>query len=504
MMASESAGDRPLRGLMVDDNPDDRDLAIRELAKVFEGIEITEVVDAAGLEVALEAGGFDLVITDYQVRWTDGLEVLRRVKQAFPQIPVVMFTGTGSEDIAVDAMKSGLDDYVLKMATHYARLPVAVRSALDKTQARRELAEARELEERAERRSRSLIENAMDIIAIVDGTTTLSYVSPSVEQTLGYPALELLGESVLGLCHRDDIQTVKDAVAAAFADPRVPVSFEFRVRHSDGDWRLLETSAQTFTDEETGITDLVLNARDSTHRRLAEIELRAGFELLVKTDNERRRLLSRLVTAQEEERKRIAEDIHDDSIQVMSAAAMRLQVLRDKISDPSLVEEISKLDTLITKSIARLRTLVFDLRPRVLDEGGLAAALRDSLKDLESTASCVLEDHLRVEPDQERRTILFRIAQEALANIRKHSEAKRVDVSLGQKDGGFHVKIADDGVGFAQGGAGSDGGGFGMPSMRERAEMFGGWLKTTSAPGEGTVVEIWVPEADVTERADGV
>jgi signal transduction histidine kinase len=126
-----------MRILLIDDNPDDRALARRMLERDLSGLETQEVFDAATLDQALEEEPFDVVVTDYRLRWSDGLEVLRRVKEKDPDCPVVMFTGTGTEEVAVEAMKSGLDDYIVKSPQHYGRLPLAVRSALARAQQRR-------------------------------------------------------------------------------------------------------------------------------------------------------------------------------------------------------------------------------------------------------------------------------------------------------------------------------------------------------------------------------
>src|SRR4051812_45942395 len=107
----------PLRAVLIDDNPDDRALVMRELRRTFPTLQAEEVTDDKSFTRVLDAGGMDLVITDFQLRWTDGLTVLRTIKSRWPDCPVVMFTGTGSEEIAVEAMKAGLDDYVLKSPT---------------------------------------------------------------------------------------------------------------------------------------------------------------------------------------------------------------------------------------------------------------------------------------------------------------------------------------------------------------------------------------------------
>ena len=148
-----------IRILIIDDNPDDRSLAARALLAEFPGAAIdASVTTAAEMARAIESGGFDAVVTDYQLRWATGLDVLRRVKAAHPHCPVVMFTNTGTEEVAVEGMKAGLDDYVIKSPRHFARLAVAVRGALgrarfaaERERVMAELARAKEQAEAANR-----------------------------------------------------------------------------------------------------------------------------------------------------------------------------------------------------------------------------------------------------------------------------------------------------------------------------------------------------------------
>jgi DNA-binding NtrC family response regulator len=130
----------PLRIVLLEDNPHDRLLIQRSLDKEFPGAEVTMVMDEPGWrEVLANPSRFDLVITDYQLRWTTGLDIIRQSKSHDPRRPVIMFTATGSQEIAVEAMKSGLDDYVIKAPQHYVRLPVAVRQVLERTDHRQTL-----------------------------------------------------------------------------------------------------------------------------------------------------------------------------------------------------------------------------------------------------------------------------------------------------------------------------------------------------------------------------
>ncbi len=122
------------KALIIDDNPSDRTLALRELKKLFPELKYWEISDEVGFAQGLRQNKFNIVITDYQLRWTTGLDILHRIKEARPDCPVIMFTGTGSEEIAVSTMKAGLDDYVIKSPKHYVRLAAAVRSAWQRFQ----------------------------------------------------------------------------------------------------------------------------------------------------------------------------------------------------------------------------------------------------------------------------------------------------------------------------------------------------------------------------------
>jgi signal transduction histidine kinase len=133
---------RPLKNVVViDDNPDDRLLAIRELGKEFSDLHIIEVIDASELASVLEADNYDFVITDYQLKWTNGLDILGAFKFRRPDVPVIMFTNSGTQEVAVTAMKAGLDDYVIKSPKHFVRLSQAVRLAWNNAQTRARLAQ---------------------------------------------------------------------------------------------------------------------------------------------------------------------------------------------------------------------------------------------------------------------------------------------------------------------------------------------------------------------------
>jgi two-component system, NtrC family, sensor kinase len=129
----------PLRILLIDDNPVDRARIIEELSRGFADLQVQQVSNEREYAGAMEAGVFDLVLCDYLLPWTDGLAIARAIKARWPEMPVLMVTGSGNEEIAIAAIKAGLDDYILKSHRHLARLSTAVRSALERVEQQRRL-----------------------------------------------------------------------------------------------------------------------------------------------------------------------------------------------------------------------------------------------------------------------------------------------------------------------------------------------------------------------------
>lgn len=210
---------------------------------------------------------------------------------------------------------------------------------------------------------------------------------------------------------------------------------------------------------------------------------------------ERSELFADFVSAGELERRRVAESIHDDSIQVIAAMGMRLQMLRRAIADPEQLGMLTEAEQAVQLSIARLRHLVYELHPPGLEQEGLAVALALALDSnkRDVTVDHRLVDEFASQPSPPQSAILFRIAQEALANVRVHARASNAVVTLLERDGGHAVRIADDGCGFETALEPSEAEGYGFASMRARVRLGGGSLRVESAPGAGTTVEAWLP-----------
>ncbi len=263
--------------------------------------------------------------------------------------------------------------------------------------------------------------------------------------------------------------------------------------HSKTEQRWFLGRATRFPGE--GPVRVVVAHENVTERKLAERKLLQSLHLLEEVDRRRRSLLARLVSVQEDERERIAEGIHDDSIQVMSMVSLRLSVLRKQLREPESLQIVKAIEDTVRLSIRRLRHLLFEVRPLTL-ERGLASALRTYLEEQQSGGGpeFTLETSLAREPAQDTRVILYRIAQEALTNARKHARATLLMVELEERDDGFLVRIADDGIGFDPRQQPTDPKHLGIHSMWERAEMAGGWWRVESEPGAGTTVEFWIPD----------
>lgn len=163
-----------IRVLVIDDNPVDRVLAARELRNALADVDVTEINDPDTLATLLDRGDFDIVITDYQLRWTDGLVIIQTCKARYPDRPVIMFTNTGSEEIAVAAMKAGLDDYVIKKASSFSRLPLAVRGALQRTAAQRRALELEQEQAVALERERAARAEAEAAVRVRDEFLTVA------------------------------------------------------------------------------------------------------------------------------------------------------------------------------------------------------------------------------------------------------------------------------------------------------------------------------------------
>jgi PAS domain S-box-containing protein len=348
----------------------------------------------------------------------------------------------------------------------------------------------------AEERYRTLVERIPAIVYIAEFgyPAPWLYVSPQAESILGYPPEEWIADEGLWmrLIHPDDLERVQGEERRS-QETGEPFACEYRMRARDDRIVWVRDEAEVVPGDPGLLRGLMY---DITARKTAEEELARNLEQLRRTDQARRLLLSKLVTAQEAERGRIAADLHDDSIQVMTAVGIRLHSLTGKDAKEQ-AEALAKLEGIVNTAIARLRGMLFELQPRGLETGSLADALREYLgfsADEDAATTVDIVDRLARKLPTKVRFIGYRIAQEALNNARKHADATQIAVLLEERENGLFVRIRDDGVGFDSA-IGSPAGHLGLTSMGERANLAGGWMRVNSRLGAGTVVEFWIPFA---------
>jgi signal transduction histidine kinase len=267
-------------------------------------------------------------------------------------------------------------------------------------------------------------------------------------------------------------------------------------RFSPDEVKLLELAAEraAYALHNARLYERAQSDAEVLERRLVESLTRRQAEA-ERAANERGRLLAHVVEAQEEERRRIAFDVHDDYLQAFTAVRMHLERLAADLETSSHRERALALAGDVAATTDRMRGLVFDLRPPALDWAGIASALRLFLEEGQRQWGLAyrIDNRLEAEPPAAVRVIVYRIAQEAITNVRKHANASQVEVDVSGQDGGVLVRVRDDGDGIAQRNDSARPRSFGLAGMRERAETAGGWWRIESAPGQGTSVEFWIP-----------
>jgi PAS domain S-box-containing protein len=350
---------------------------------------------------------------------------------------------------------------------------------LDLTERRRAEAESRENEERL----RLAFAGAQEGVWDWNLETGAVVYSSRWKEMLGYAddQIEPHIRAWEQLLHPDDVEAahrVNESVKRGAAT----YEGEFRLRHKDGRYvQVLSRGYPVRRDPGGPIVRIVGTHFDLTERKRAEAE-RARTEFL-----------TRLVFAQEDERRRIAREMHDQFGEQLTALALRIQTLKDACGDREDVRaHVDSIEAIAKRLDHDVDTLVWELRPTALDDLGLRAALANYVQDWSNRAgipatlhtSGLLDDRLASDTE----TALYRIAQEALTNVAKHARARNVDILLERRADHVLLIIEDDGVGFDPAASGGAGQGFGLLGMQERAGLVGAMLEIESSPGKGTTV----------------
>ncbi len=291
----------------------------------------------------------------------------------------------------------------------------------------------------------------------------------------------------LNYVYPDDRESVKKAINEALYE-RKPYSIEHRIVLEDGTLKVVHEQGEvTFTDGEP--LRMVGTVQDITERKIQEEKLRNSREQL-------RNLSDYLLTVREQERTSIAREIHDELGQALTALKMDISWLGKKYrNDNLLIEKIGAMLKLVDSTIRTVKRISSDLRPVVLDDLGLVAAVEWQAEEFQKRTGIGCEVHFEPEEvvlDKAVSTTVFRILQEALTNVIRHAEATRVKVSLVVKEGRIVLTVEDNGKGITAEQK-NDPHSFGLIGIRERVLFIGGEAEIKGARDEGTVVTISIP-----------
>ena len=336
------------------------------------------------------------------------------------------------------------------------------------------------------------------------------------------------------LLHPDDRAVVRDVVDGVLRGER-DYTLEFRLRHKDGHYvHVLSRGFPVRRDPDGLVGRIVGTHFDLSERKRQEEALKRAHEELEirvkertaelalanaslreemiereRAERARTELLSRLVFAQEDERQRIAREMHDQFGEQLTALGLGIRALKDSCgTDARLAPQVAALENVAQQLDQDVDHLVWELRPTALDDLGLRAALANYVQDWSIRAGVRADLHTTgLSADRltsEIETTLYRIAQEALNNIAKHAQAENVDVILERRPDHVSLIIEDDGVGFDQGNLGAPHQGFGLLGMQERAALVGATVQIESAAGEGTTIIVRMPLAAPDAPAESV
>lgn len=339
----------------------------------------------------------------------------------------------------------------------------------------------------SEARFRILVDQGADMVIMMDAGGILTWASPSVRRVLGFEPDEVLGRNVLSLVHPDDRATSLARFQAVIEAPGRTSPAQFRARHKDGSWRTIEgLGVNRFDDPAFGA--VVASWHDVTDQRAAE-------HVLVESADQLRRLTQRLQLVREEEQAHLSRELHDRLGQSLTMLKLGLSRLAAQITagDSAALAHTRQLSLDVDAAIHDTRQISAELRPPLLEDLGLAAALEwTGQRFAERTGivcNCDLQDQ---DMPVEAARAYYAISQEGLTNVIRHSGAHTVTMRLVREDGAIVFELTDDGVGFDPF-TESARRTLGLLGMRERAAAVGATLSVTSSVGRGTALSIRLP-----------
>jgi PAS domain S-box-containing protein len=609
----------PKRFLIIDDNPDDVELTREALLQIWQDSEIAAARTAeTGVEKA-RASNWALILVDYKLPGKSGLEILQELKSCCPESGIILLTGHGDEETAVQVMLAGADYYLRKSTNFLLELPLVVREVLEKRQLRLKV-------KHTEERYHRLIAYSIDIVFELDALGCFRYVSPAVHPILGYTPEDMKGVPVVSYLHPDDFLRYSHLFQEeSIKNMAIPVA-SVRFLTKNGETREIEMNANVIYDHRNRFSATVGIARDVTERKKAEAslarlhyqyelllnsvhdgiysidlegkvtlvnpaaatmlgytpeELRGQYmhailhhsksdgtpfpveecgiyqafhdgkihhipedvfwkkdgssfwveytsnpiyehdritgavvtfrditerkmskERLKESHEQLRDLAAHVETVREEERKRVAREIHDELGSALTCLKMDLAWMAKRIASKDskgdssqLVQKIHSMSTFVNEMVQLVQKVTTELRPAVLDELGLGPAIEWQAKEFQSRTgiACTLDinpESLAVGGDCA--TAIFRILQEILTNVTRHADATSIGLSMRKSADRLEMEVTDNGRGITQSQIFNPKS-FGLVGMRERALLWGGDVTIAGQRHKGTTVTLRLP-----------
>lgn len=355
----------------------------------------------------------------------------------------------------------------------------------------------------SEARLRGIFESATDAIVTVDETQTIVVANPAAARLFGYEAAGLTGRPLEQLIpqrfrarHQQDLHRFG---SAAVSSRRMGGARDVTGLRADGSEFPIDAAISHLEASGQHLYTVIL--RDISERRRAEQALLAGKAKLEAAHADLRRLIASQDEVQAEERRRIARELHDDLQQSLAVIRMDLLALREQVpgAPPGFDEAVQRIDAVVGATLTSTRRIVSDLRPLALEGHDFAEALEDLAEQFgrRTGIACTLQACeaalQRVPPGSALASGLYRIIQESLGNVAKHSAAQAVRIGLAlEPPRGLTLEVHDNGRGLPAGGVRGPQS-FGIVGMQERARALGGVLQVGSAPGGGTLVQVELP-----------
>jgi PAS domain S-box-containing protein len=469
--------DKALTVVCLEDDPLDAELVRKELATALPELDWRHVATEPDYRAEIGRPKVDLILSDYNLPNFDGLSALKIAHEARPLTPFIFVSGALGEEIAIETLKSGATDYVLK--NRLKRLGPAVQRALaeasersERRRVQRELDAQRSLLE-------ALINTIPDIIYAVDregralagNQALLQFINRGWEDVRG----QRLAEFML-VPKGPDRRSLEDDYLMRTG--RQLVNRERVVQRPGGENHWYSTSKALLRDPTTQVVaGLVCVSRDVTANRLLEQELSE---------------------ISNREQRRIGSDLHDGLGQELTGLSLMLRGIETAVTRdaPQLTAQVTRVREVLAQAIESTRALARGLSPVNLERGGLPAALEHLAHQCRSVYGLHCDYRGSLKPnavvDETSATHLYRIAQEAIANAAKHAKAQTIMVTLGTQGEGLLLEIKDDGSGIPEEQL-QHAPGMGLRLMEYRARIMGGELTVGRGEGSGTTIACFCP-----------